>query len=304
MRFYIVYCPMKTGSTTLFNRLARSVDDPVFHTHDMEAFTMLNRITEVESRVIKKMETMKGSRIMEGIPRKQMYNLNCKSNTDIFSIFENGDEVYVFSNVRNPLDQKISHVLHNLNLNAVIENDIDLGENIKEYMYSFIGKLMFEKTTRSNIYLQRIHETKSLVLLDYIIESWCENTRAQCPHQEHFRYINSTLVDKPISLTDIRDLGFYKTVMVKDNIKYHTMILKTEALDKLTEEIEELIGTKIKYNEKHRDKYDTNSLYLCRDNIDTVIRSMKTLAKDDQVIKDLYELDIVKGLGYTLPITR
>jgi hypothetical protein len=302
MKFYIVYGPMKTGTTTLFNRIASAVPDPVFHTHEMEIVSVLNKTTELESRVFSKRPRMKGcNAVFEG---KAVYRIHCQEGYNICDLFNPDDEVFIISTVRNPINQKISHILHQLNLmnvNTILNADINNKVDIKERIYQYIGCLMFEKVYQHNIFLQHVYNTKAFLSSQDVINLWSSKTKIKCDHEYSFKFLQNNILRSTINLSNIKDQGYtIENQKNRDGVFYNVMILKTECIDSCNNIINDFIRRPIHYKGKHRDKHDTNAMYVCKDDIHTVIKTLRDHAMNDPSIKTLYQMDCITQLGYSL----
>lgn len=301
LKIYVIFSTMKTGSTTLFNRIGHSVTDPVLHTHNMEVASVKNMNKELEQRIVDGCVGLRGEKSV--FENEEVYRIT----GDVASIFRPGDQVYLITAVRDPLSQKMSHILHGLNLYNIFDEQIYSGseDDTKKYLYEYLGRLLLDTTSKRNIYFEYVNKEKSLVPTEFILGSWEPRRKRKCDYIFSLKYIIQKLLRQKESIIDkrhIMDNGFVTiNNTCNDGVIYNVLIIKTENLDQLVDVLSDFIGSSVKYYENHRNKYGKKTMYISKDDIHTVIKSIKQHAVSDPHIIELYRDDMVKDLGYAIP---
>lgn len=302
---------MKTGSTTLLNWISQSVPHPVLHTHNMEVASVKNMNDELEKRIRENTGLQGNNSVFEN---NEVYRITGDDQNNISKLFRPGDDIYIITAVRDPLSQKISHIMHALNLYNIFDEhlytntntDSDSDSDPKKYLYEYLGKLLLETTNYRNIYFEYVFREKSLVSTEFILRSWESRKKRKCDYNFSLKYIIKKLLGEKETVIDkqfIKDHGYFNiSDIVRDKVNFNALIVKTEEIDKLTDILSEFIGYPIKYKKHHRDKYDrTKTMYICKDDIHAVIKTIKEYAKRDPHILELYRDGIVYDLGYSIP---
>lgn len=298
MKLYIIFSTMKTGSTTLFNRISHSVIDPVLHTHNMEVASVKNMSANLESR-LGCGNNLRGEKSV--FENEEVYRII----GEITKLFQVGDDIYIITAVRDPLSQKISHIMHALNLYNIFDEQLygcKLGDP-KKYLYEYLGRLLLERPSNRNIYFEYVYKEKSLVPTEFILRSWEPRKKRKCDYNFSLKYIIKKILGEKETILDkasLRDTGCF-VLRRANNVNYNVMIVKTEQIDNLEGPLSNFIGHKIKYREHHRDKYGAKTMYISKDDIHTVIKKIKEYARQDPHILELYSDDIVRELGYSIP---
>lgn len=312
---HIVFSIGKTASTALSRSWVTSgMKTPVFHTHDMKWFAVIDEHESVLYKYIRNNYKENLFGVFESVhcPGKLEYRFNLDSNFKISDIFQHYDSIEVIGSVRNPVLRRMSQFFESLTvegLNSSIDSHRinsnhledtkgpDMISNISEMRKEFIKK---EPCGILKEVVNYIADNKKFLPTVKVIEMFVKYFIGVniAEYTKYFGIINDVFKVR-FNMKKLNEFGYSTVESMYDSKPVKLMVLKMEDMKHLQASIYTQTGIKT----VSKDRIMNNSVHLFDEDIMVVKeRIIDDMEYNERCIysSDSHEYALIKSMNYDI----